>query len=179
MTQNSGIYSIKNLINNKLYIGSSVNITRRWYDHIHKLKHNKHKSQYLQRSYNKYNKENFKFEVLAYCPPEYCIKLEQWFLDNMKPEYNTCKKAGNTLGFKHSEVTKEKFRLHHKKVQTKPPINKAVAVNQYNLDGTFVKTYERIIYAAEATNCKTWGIVKNCKNVIKTYNNFIWKYTNK
>ena len=34
----SGIYQIKNLINNKSYIGSSVDIQKRWNDHINKLK---------------------------------------------------------------------------------------------------------------------------------------------
>ncbi len=86
----SGIYKITNLINNKFYIGSGKCIRKRFYAHKTELKHNKHTNSHLQRSWNKYGEENFKFEVLVTCPKEYRVKLEQWFLDNMKPEYNIC-----------------------------------------------------------------------------------------
>ena len=35
-----GIYMIRNLSNNKVYIGQSTNINRRWNDHKMKLKNN-------------------------------------------------------------------------------------------------------------------------------------------
>lgn len=89
----SGIYKITNLINNKFYIGSGKCIRKRFYHHKTMLKHNKHTNSYLQRSWNKYGENNFKFEILVICPKEYRIKLEQWFLDNMKPDYNICKNA--------------------------------------------------------------------------------------
>lgn len=64
---NCGIYKITNTINNKAYIGSSKSIKRRWQNHKVSLKNNKHHSQYLQRSYNKYKKENFIFKILLFC----------------------------------------------------------------------------------------------------------------
>lgn len=106
----SGIYKIINLKNSKIYIGSSINLYKRLHLHLNNLKNNKHHSKYLQNVYNKYGVENFKFEILATCPPEYCIKLEQWFIDNMKPDYNICKKAGSLLGFKKSKESKNKQR---------------------------------------------------------------------
>lgn len=59
-----GIYSIKNLKNNKVYIGSSNNIEKRIKDHFRNLKNNKHSNQYLQNAYNKYKRENFIVEIL-------------------------------------------------------------------------------------------------------------------
>ncbi|MHA1342378.1 MAG: GIY-YIG nuclease family protein [Promethearchaeota archaeon] len=64
---NSGIYQILNKINNKIYIGSAVDLKQRKNSHFNTLDKNKHWNKYLQRSYNKYGKENFKFQILLYC----------------------------------------------------------------------------------------------------------------
>jgi group I intron endonuclease len=114
MSTSSGIYKITNIINNKFYIGSAVNIRKRQNEHFNNLKTNKHENKKLQNSYNKYKKENFKFEVLVYCPKEYCLKLEQWFLDNMKPILNISPNASSQLGYKHTEETKLKISKKHK-----------------------------------------------------------------
>lgn len=107
----SGIYQIRNLVNGKIYIGSSKNIKSRWNSHKTDINKKKHHSNLLQKAWYKYGEENFVFEVLATCPPEYLIKLEQWFLDNLKPEYNICKIARSVLGLKRSEETKMKMAL--------------------------------------------------------------------
>ena len=87
---NLGIYKIINIKNNKFYIGSTNNLKRRKKDHFSLLKKNKNHCKILQRAYNKYGEEAFTFEVLAYCPKEYLFKLEQWFVDTLKPQYNSC-----------------------------------------------------------------------------------------
>ena len=65
--QNCGVYSITNLDNGKVYIGSSKNIRERWWRHKHDLKLNQHPNRYLQRSYNKHGIDNFLFEIITYC----------------------------------------------------------------------------------------------------------------
>ena len=92
---NSGIYQIINLITNKSYIGSTKDFKNREWQHFNMLERNKHSSKKLQRSYNKHGKNNFKFEVIARCPTEYLIKLEQYFLDTLKPYYNIYLIAAN------------------------------------------------------------------------------------
>ena len=76
-----GIYQIKNLINDKKYIGSSYSekggIKTRWQAHIRKLQKNKHHSLYLQNSWNKYGAKNFEFSILE-------IINKNDFLDNFK-----------------------------------------------------------------------------------------------
>ncbi|MFW6122530.1 MAG: GIY-YIG nuclease family protein [Petrotogales bacterium] len=50
----SGIYNIICLPNQKVYIGSSNNIYRRYYLHLYELRKNKHTNIHLQRAFNKY-----------------------------------------------------------------------------------------------------------------------------
>lgn len=115
MQLKSGIYKITNVVNFKFYIGSSMNINVRRMAHFNTLKRNVHKNIYLQRAYNKHGKENFIFEQIATCPKEYLIKLEQWFIDNLKPDYNLLKTAGNAKGYKHSDANKLKLSIIKKK----------------------------------------------------------------
>lgn len=106
----SGIYIIQNNINSKRYIGSAKDFTLRWRSHRNCLNKNKHYNKHLQQAWNKYGEKNFEFLKIALCPPEYLIKMEQWFLDNLKPEYNICKVAGNTLGVPMQPHVKEAIR---------------------------------------------------------------------
>lgn len=90
---NSGIYKISFTDSENFYIGSTINFETRRKSHFNELKRFNHNNEILQRAWNKYGESNFRFEILSRCPPEYRIKLEQWFLNTMKPEYNISKNA--------------------------------------------------------------------------------------
>jgi len=77
---NSGIYKIENLINGKIYIGKSVNLTKRKRDHFNLLKNNKHTNNFLQNSYNKYGSDNFKFSILEICEKENLLDVEFYYI---------------------------------------------------------------------------------------------------
>jgi len=64
MTIISGIYKIENKLNGKVYIGSSKNIKQRFRQHLSDLKNNNHHSIHLQRSWNRYGKNNFEFSII-------------------------------------------------------------------------------------------------------------------
>lgn len=112
----TGIYAIINLDTGKHYIGSaSRSFRRRWNEHKHDLRNDKHHSSLLQRAWNKYTEFRFEFKILEFVPPELCIEREQWWLDLFgsylkENGYNICPTAGNCLGVKHSEETKQKKR---------------------------------------------------------------------
>ena len=55
----SGIYSITNTKNGKVYIGQSENVYLRRAQHTHALKHHNHPNEHLQKDYNKYGASNF------------------------------------------------------------------------------------------------------------------------
>lgn len=61
-----GIYKITNIINNKCYIGKSLNIEDRLRRHKSALLKNTHKNKYLQNEYNKYSVNNFTFEIIEF-----------------------------------------------------------------------------------------------------------------
>lgn len=60
----TAIYKIKNLFNDKIYVGSAINFQRRIGEHTGLLNRNKHHSKYLQNSWNKYGDKCFVFEII-------------------------------------------------------------------------------------------------------------------
>jgi group I intron endonuclease len=101
----SGIYKITCIITGKVYIGSSINIEKRWLYHKEDLRKDRHRNQILQRAWEKYGSENFKFEVVEYIPEEALIEKEQYYIDlykaaDKKYGYNICPAAGTTRGVK-------------------------------------------------------------------------------
>jgi group I intron endonuclease len=77
-----GIYQIKNNINNKIYIGSSKDITKRWNNHITNLNNNTHHSYKLQNDWIKYNIKDFSFSILEiiYDDKKLLVR-EQFYID--------------------------------------------------------------------------------------------------
>ena len=69
-----GVYMIKNKINGKFYIGSSVDITYRWARHKRQLRNGNHHSIHLQRAWDKYGEENFEFKVIEECSEDMTFK---------------------------------------------------------------------------------------------------------
>ena len=108
----SGIYEILNTLNNFRYVGSTVNLNKRFGEHKYLLRNNRHHSYKLQVAWDKYGEKHFKFKVLEYCEPikDTLLSLEQKYLD-LQPEYNVCQEARNTTGVVFSEERKRKIGL--------------------------------------------------------------------
>ena len=118
-----GVYMFFNLINGNYYIGSSINLARRFRVHLNSVGSVKLP---LPLAINKYGPNNFVFLILQYCDriEDVCLGLEQHYLDLYKPKYNILKIAGSSQGFKHSPETLAKLKnMHagklHLKYQTK------------------------------------------------------------
>lgn len=128
----SGIYMIKSLVHiERYYIGSAVDLNKRWYKHKLELSKNIHKNKILQNHYNKYGENNFKFTIIEQCKENELLNREQYYIDTFNPYFNICKIAYSRLGKKSyptniikirkkpkwykrqpcSEETKEKIRL--------------------------------------------------------------------
>jgi group I intron endonuclease len=77
----SGIYCIENITNNKKYIGQSVDVEGRWSKHQNSLSKGNHDNTYLQNSWNKHGKENFKFYILEVCDVNHVDDVEKLYIE--------------------------------------------------------------------------------------------------
>ena len=113
------IYCILNEINSKKYIGYTTNFKKRRKEHRGDLRRNSHHNEHLQKAYNKYGKDNFKFIILEECSMEdlpkkeheWCIKLNT---HNRKFGYNILPTNENGKIHKISQETKDKLSKLHK-----------------------------------------------------------------
>lgn len=102
----SGIYAIIHRESGKRYVGSAVNINLRFRMHKSALTNGRHCNRHLQSAWNKYGKDAFSFFVLELCEKKLLLIYEQSYIDE-KADYNLCLVAGNQLGVKRSEATKQ------------------------------------------------------------------------
>ena len=63
------IYKIRNVVNGKFYVGSTINQKDRFRNHRRLLRKNRHHCAHLQAAWNKYGEDCFKFEVIEHDIP--------------------------------------------------------------------------------------------------------------
>jgi len=114
VTSESGVYEIWNVERQERYIGSSVNMQDRKYDHVRVLRQGKHHSVFLQRAWDKYGEEAFVFRILEKVPDRtLLVQREQYWIELKHPRYNMNPAATNRLGTKQSEGTIAKLREYN------------------------------------------------------------------
>ena len=115
----SGVYCIKNLKENKVYVGSSANLKKRRKEHLADLLKGKHHCIHLQRAFHKYGQKYFIFTVITYVDSSRLLTEENRYfryydVGNHLKSYNTLRNAGSTLGFKHSVGARTLMSLQRK-----------------------------------------------------------------
>jgi DNA-binding Lrp family transcriptional regulator len=95
-----GIYKIRNIKTNFVYIGSSKNISLRWRQHISALELGRHQNYKLQKAWNEYGKTKFNFSIIELTPLDELLKYEQYWIDyydsaNEDVGYNISENAGH------------------------------------------------------------------------------------
>jgi group I intron endonuclease len=129
----SGVYRWNNLITGASYVGSAVNLSRRFRDYFSLKFINKEilkNNSVIYKALLKYGYSNFNLEILEYCDKMFTIKREQYYIDNLKPEYNLCLIAGSSLG----RITREETKLKLRNVW----LNKQFAKSKYSTLGEFI-----------------------------------------
>lgn len=104
-----GIYIIRNTVTDKLYIGKSVDIKKRFNTHKHNLRNGRHCNKYLQRAWDKYGESAFEFCVLEECERDKLNALEIATIEkyaNTHDLYNMTDGGDGLLGHKRSDETK-------------------------------------------------------------------------
>lgn len=119
-----GVYKITNLINYKIYVGSSSDLKDRYRKHVEDLNKQIHCNQHLQKSVNKHSIENFEFSILEFIDisdlvdkidiRKRILSIEQKYLDLLNPDYNIIRLAGSSLGHKFPKEFGEKISARNK-----------------------------------------------------------------
>jgi group I intron endonuclease len=110
----SGIYQIRHLASGRSYVGSAVNLRKRWALHRWSLANGRHRNQLLQRAWVKYGANAFAFEIVELVSERTSlIEREQFWFDAKSPSYNICPVAGSSLGRIHTEETRAKISAGH------------------------------------------------------------------
>lgn len=114
----SGIYLIFNKITGDYYIGSAS--TDRFYSRFYSHVISFNGSKIVKLAIKKYKLKNFAFLVLELFPEivnkennKKLLDLEDIYLKSLLPNYNILTEAGNTFGYKHTEITRIKMRTNY------------------------------------------------------------------
>lgn len=106
------IYQISNNIDNRVYIGSTVNYNKRWKEHKRNLLRNNHQNIHLQRFVNKYGIDSLVFDIIETTDNDNILMREQYYLDTIKNKFNIAENASAPmLGKKHTAEAKEKISI--------------------------------------------------------------------
>lgn len=161
-----GIYCIKNIYNNKKYIGRSLNIDIRFKNHKNKLNKGIHHSNHLQSSWNKYGEKNFIFEILEYCNENLIKEKERFYIDlyqteNRRNGYN----MQSSIKYDYILPLIDDYRKYGKKVY------------QYDLNGNFIKEWNNASEASKYLNILTTQISQVCRGKTRFAKNFVFSYS--
>lgn len=115
----------------KFYIGSTANLTVRFYKYYN-IEYLLKTKTHIANAILKYGYSNFKLEILEFCNKSDLIKREQFFIDYLNPAYNILKKAGSSIGFKHNIETINYFK-NIRKATEKTKKNLSIAATNREL----------------------------------------------
>lgn len=119
-----GIYKIINVVNNKFYVGSAVDLKRRKARHFSELRTGKHNNRHLQAAWGKYGESAFVFVIVqefadttpllvaenvwlkAHVGKDYCYNIG---VDATAPMLGMSGEASPTWGYKHTPANLEKI----------------------------------------------------------------------
>jgi group I intron endonuclease len=94
-TARRGVYAIENILDGRRYIGSSVNVERRWIEHQQRLVRGAHQNGRLQRAWQEHGLAGFRFVLLEEVADRSdLIWREQVHIDATPDRYNICEQAG-------------------------------------------------------------------------------------
>lgn len=109
MENKPGVYKITNIPEEKVYIGSSNNIQRRFIQHRFNGSNKGIKKSALYDDMKRLGIENFKFEVIEFT--EDYRKREEYFIKKLHPEYNVLERTANNMD--NPEVRKKHLKTLH------------------------------------------------------------------
>lgn len=90
LMNNSGVYQIRNVLTNEVYVGVSKRFKNRYRNHFRQLKSGKHHNNDLLKSFGLYGEENFVFEIVKICESRYVQKKYETMLYTYYKNFGLC-----------------------------------------------------------------------------------------
>jgi len=157
----SGIYMWTNKLNNKKYVGSSIDLKRRLLEYYNVNRMLNEKSMAINVALLKYGYTNFSLTILEFCEKDSLMSREKHFFEIYSPEYNLLKTPGSPSrgsGWTHSEATIENMRIAASKTFKSPEFltklskgqPSGIEVEVTDLETNSISTYHAIKAAARA-----------------------------
>lgn len=195
-----GVYCIKNIYNNKLYIGSTTRAFKYRLDqHLLLLRLNSHHSCHLQRSWNKYGENSFEYSILEFIEDNnIIINREQFWINkyDFKMLYNMSPTASSSLGIKRTPEQIEKMKKLKPSEEVKIKISNTLKkryqeglipykqqhkwkkVYQFNKQGELLGVFESPMAASKTLNLDFSHILDCCKKKkkYKSVGGFIFSF---
>lgn len=153
----SGIYKIQNIRNNKVYIGSTVNLLSRYRSHLYGLRYERHGNTHLTNAWNKYGETSFEFIVLELVPDiSNLIEREQSWIDYFPRNmlYNIVLSATSTLALSTHSI--------------------AIPVIQIDKQGNIVARFSSVHEAARTTQISNNNIARVIYGRGLSAGNYLW-----
>jgi group I intron endonuclease len=112
----SGVYTITNIKNNKVYVGCSVDIKHRIHQHMSTLRLGIHTNKHLQAAYDLYGSDVFVAEELEYWDDDFLPSMENYWVTMLRANdrnfgYNIRPTSGSHKATRLSEETKLKMSV--------------------------------------------------------------------
>lgn len=206
------IYKITNIINNKSYIGqTSKNIFDRWKTHIYDSKRDKCKHRLLYSDINKYGENNFQIIEIEKCSDKEAFDREIYWINyyntfyngynntyggsgkhyidheqvcNLYSIYKNCHDVSKILNISIDSVYKilTNYNINILPSQTINKDKYSKAINMYDLNGNFLKSFYSISDAAKFLNINFNIInadshIRDCaNNKRKSAYGYKWKF---
>lgn len=183
----SGVYAIVCIKTNKMYIGSTKNISRRVSKHFSELHLNRHTNKMLQNDYNTFGYENFKIVCLEQCNNEILIDRERYYqifyglnqIYNEKISHYWCSEE-----YSKSKAKSDKSSHKTEEYRTKMSLLRSHRIEQYLIkidsDGNesfvSIKIYNTMKELLDSTSFKRSVICSACNGWKKKAYGFKWRY---
>lgn len=105
----SGVYLLINNINGHSYVGSSVHLAARMKNYLNTafLKSKQNINMPITKALLKYDQSNFSLQILEYVDTDMLTVRETFYITSIIPYYNVLKQGYSSLGYKHTQETKE------------------------------------------------------------------------
>lgn len=174
----SGIYGIKCKITNKIYIGSSKDLQKRFSKHFSELYLNRHANKCMQEDFNKYGYDNFELIVYEYTNENLLSKetnkQKELGVDNIYNEKISGFYITKELRQKYANASKESHKTES--YRNKMRQIKSNKVAQYDLEMNLIKIWDSALQIHKELGHTKSVILCCCNGSKKRAYGYNWRY---